>query len=130
MGFWSTLRDFVTHPIETLRGGESPPPEVDDFETEFSPGGTGNEGEFDWQLAGYVPAGQVFDGGYVNVDPDSSGDRVVTTSFTGWDFLPDTDYVVVKVFHGGESYYVTLGGPFEDIEDLESAIADWWEVGS
>jgi len=128
MGFWSNVREFFSHPVESLFGGGEPrePP----HEPPDEPPGGGGE-SYDWQLAGYLEAGKTYDeGGYHNQDPSSPEARFSVEPFSGWDFLPDTDYVVVKVTINGESYYTTLAGPFDDLDDLEAAIADWWESGS
>lgn len=134
MGFWSNVREFFSHPVESLfgGGGDQPPSEPP---TDFAspgdddlPGGSGES--YDWQIAGQLPAGSTYDQGYQNYDPDSPEARFSVEPFPGWGFLPDADYVVVKVTINGETYYTTLAGPFDDLDDLEAAIADWWESGS
>lgn len=95
-----------------------------------------NEREADWQVAGYLPVGESYktgdDYGYINFDPESH-DRhsdIPVSDWQGYDFLSGADYVTVHVWTEGDGYYVTLGGPFNDMDDLWDAIEDWWENGS
>lgn len=116
MGFWSTIRDFFTGGggggDDGGGGGDIEPPDY----------GAGPEDAFSWSLAGYVEAGDSFKDGYVNTEAQG---------FSDWSFLPDTDYVVIKVTdEDGNTYYATIAGPFRDYEDFYDAILDWWEQGS
>lgn len=123
MGFWDRVLDFFGF-------GDEPDYPSQEGIPEYEPD-TGDHGDFSWQIAGYLEAGESYSaGGYHNFDPDSPEARVEVESFRGWGFLPDSDYVVIKVTAAGGTYYTTLGGPFEDYEDLFDAIAEWWEQGS
>lgn len=117
MSFWSRIGDFFS---DLFGGGDDAEPSGADYEPPDY--GAGPEDQFSWSLAGYVEAGDSFKDGYVNVEAQG---------FDNWSFLPDTDYVVVKVTTAsGDTYYTTLGGPFDDYEDFYDAILDWWEQGS
>lgn len=90
----------------------------------------GRGGDYDWEPSGYLQAGSSYEDGYHSFDPDSPQARFDVEAFTDWEFLPDADYIVVKVNDGDDTIYVTLAGPFDDLDDLYDAIADWWETGS
>lgn len=82
-----------------------------------------NEASYEWELAGYLPAGESFNDSYHNVEAEG---------FSDWDFLGDADYVVIQVHdqETGDDYYVTIAGPFDDYDDFVAAIQEWDEEGS
>ncbi len=140
MSFWRKVREFFAHPIRTTFGrdadsGAEPeradvPPETPHEPPEEPQYEGGGGGDYSWQLAGWVMAGQSYDPHYHNVDPDSPEKRFGVEPFPGWGFLTDVDYVVIKVHADGDTFYTTIGGPFNDVEDLERAIQDWYDSGS
>lgn len=87
------------------------------------PYGDGPTGDYSWSVAGYY---DIDTGEY----RDREGDDGIPWNFTDWEFLGDSDSIVVRITTDSGDYYTTIAGPFDDPEDFEVAIHDWWESGS
>lgn len=73
----------------------------------------------DYGIAGYLPLGGDFESDYVNTEQWETVSESV---------LMETDYVVLHDLEN--DLYFTLGGPFDDYEDLYDAIQEYQEEGS
>jgi hypothetical protein len=124
VGLFSRIRDFLVHPIQTIRGerSEGPSEPFRDREPGFTPEFTPVERDLGVNARGYQMDQVELDYGKwldtsQTVHPDSprSSD------------LPRADTITVKItYPDGQYVWRTFAGPFDDWDDVIEAVEDWF----